>query len=52
MRVRDYDKANTEAPFIPVLSRKQKAQVKKNLQIGKPSTYKTRSQEGSNSGAQ
>jgi len=52
MRVRDYDKANAEAPFIPVLSRKQKAHVKKNLQIGKPSTYKTRSQGGSNSGTQ
>ena len=31
MRVRDYDKAKAKAPFIPVLSRKQKAQVKKNL---------------------
>jgi hypothetical protein len=52
MRVREYDKANAEAPFIPVLSRKQKQQVKKNLQIGKPPPYKTRSQGGSNSGDQ
>jgi len=52
MRVREYDKANAKAPFIPVLSRKQKAQVKKNLHIGKPPTYKTRSQGGSHSGDQ
>jgi len=52
MRVREYDKANTESPFIPVLSKKQKLQVKKQLQIGKPPPYKTRSQGGSNSGSQ
>jgi len=52
LRVRDYDKDNAELQFIPVLSKKQKQQVKKQLQIGKPSPYKTRSQGGSNSGSQ
>jgi len=52
MRVHDYDKANAEKPFTPVLSRKQKQQVKKNLQIGKPPLYKTRSQGGSTTGHQ
>ena len=41
--------SNAEIPFTPVLSRKQKQQVKKNLQIGKPPPYKTRSEGGSNS---
>jgi len=50
MRVREYDNANAEMSFTPVLSRKQKQQVRKNLQIGKPPPYKTRSQGGSNSG--
>ena len=50
MRVRDFDKANAEIPFTLVLSRKQKQQVRKNLQISKPPPYKTRSQGGSNSG--
>jgi len=49
MRVRDYDKANADIPFTPVLSRKQKQQVRKNLQIGKRPPYKTRSQGGSTS---
>lgn len=52
MRVRDYDKANAEKPFTPVLSQKQKQQVKKNLQIGKPPPYKTCSQGGSTTGDQ
>jgi len=52
MRVREYDKANAELPFTPVLSKKQKQQVRKQLQIGKPPPYKTRSQGGSNSGDQ
>jgi hypothetical protein len=51
MRVREHDKANAESPFIPVLSKKQKQQVKKQLQIDKPPPYKTRSQGGSNSGS-
>ena len=41
-RVRDYDKANAELPFTPVLSRKQKQQVRKQFQIGKSPPYKTR----------
>jgi len=52
MRVHEYDKANEDRPFTLVLSRKQKQQVKKNLQIGKPPPYKTRSQGGSTSGDQ
>ena len=52
MRVREYDKANAELPFTPVLSKKQKQQVRKQLQIGKPPPYKTRSQRGSKSGDQ
>jgi len=52
MRVREYDKANAELPFTPVLSKKQKQQVRKQLQIGKPPPYKTRSQGRSNSGDQ
>jgi len=52
MRVREYDKANAELPFTLVLSKKQKQQVRKQLQIGKPPPYKTRSQGGSNSGDQ
>jgi len=52
LRVRDYDKDNAELPFIPVLSKKQKQQVKKQIQIDKPLPYKTRSQGGSNSGSQ
>jgi hypothetical protein len=45
-RVREYDKANAELPFTPVLSRKHKQQVRKQIQIGK-APYKTRSQGGS-----
>jgi len=52
MRVREYDKADADRPFTPILSRKQKQQVRKNLQIGKPPPYKTRSQGGSTSGDQ
>jgi len=52
IRVCEYDKANADRPFTPVLSRKQKQQVRKNLQIGKPPPYKTRSQGGSTSGDQ
>ena len=52
MRVCEYDKANAELPFTLVLSKKQKQQVRKQLQIGKPPPYKTRSQGGSNSGDQ
>jgi len=33
MRVREYDKANADRPFTPVLSRKQKQQVRKNLRL-------------------
>ena len=51
-RVRDYDKANAELPFTNVLSRKQKQQVRKQLQIGKPTPYKNRSQGGSTPGDQ
>jgi hypothetical protein len=29
--IREYDKANVEMPFTPVLSKKQKQQVKKQL---------------------
>lgn len=47
MRVREYDKANANRPFTLVLSWKQKQQVRKNLQIGKPPPYKIRSQGGS-----
>ena len=47
--VREYEKANAELPFTPVLSRKQKQQVRKQLQIGKLPPYKTRSQGGSTS---
>ena len=52
MRVREYDKANADKPFTLVLSWKQKQQVRKNLRIGKPSPYKTRSQGGSTLGDQ
>jgi len=52
MRVRDYDKSNREIPFTPVLSQKHKQQVRKQLQIGKPPPFKTRSQGGSTSGDQ
>jgi len=52
MRVRGSDKANAEIPFTSVLSRKQKHQVRKQLQIGTPPPYKTRSQRGSTSGDQ
>jgi len=38
MRVCEYDKANAELPFTPVLSKKQKQQVRKQLQIGKATT--------------
>jgi len=50
--IREYDKANVDRPFTLVLSRKQKQQVRKNLQIGKPPPYKTRSQGGSTSSDQ
>jgi hypothetical protein len=39
-RILEYDKGNAEMPFTPVLSKRQKQQVKKQLQIGKPS-YRT-----------
>jgi len=45
--VREYDRANAELHFTSVLSRKQKQQVKKQLQVGKLPPYKTRSQGGS-----
>ena len=35
-RVREYYKANAELPFTPILSRKQKQQIRKKIQIGKP----------------
>jgi len=41
-RIRDYDNENAANPYTSVLSRKQKQQVKKQVQIGKPS-YTTRS---------
>jgi hypothetical protein len=41
-RIHDYDVANAEMPFTPVLSKKHKQQVKKQLHIGKP-PYRTRS---------
>jgi len=42
-RIRDYDNENAANPYTPVLSRKQKQQVKKQVLISKPS-YTTRSQ--------
>lgn len=36
-RIPDYDKENAANPYIPVLSKKHKQQVKKQFQIGKPS---------------
>ena len=41
-RIRDYDKENAAAPFVPVLSKKQQQKVKRQFQIGKPS-FTTRS---------
>jgi hypothetical protein len=40
--IRDYDAKAAEMSFSPVLSKKQKQQIKNQLQVGKPS-YQTRS---------